>query len=369
MRLNSLHRYTADTSKFLRIVSNYEFHLHADFESILAQETKNSLAEEGIGYIGSRISLESPPEPLWGDTSNCFSTICHHLLIDRGISWDEAESLLSKCHGDEICGFYKAKRQGPGGLHMCALAVKAETGKYRLFRPATGESTNQIDKADLLSKYQRFDATEVSESWKALYEVSMFTCMHGEDCAWRQQCTVGRRTLPITVISGSVIKIWDALEYVQSRHERALPRAERSLRVLRLENVNDVPGNTIIGVRYPRILIPEVLDILERSYSNQAAGSFSSGREEPPPVNPRFQKRAFSPPQKTLYEFFKRDRKEINKTMPEDENSGKRHRASPSNQRVSKLCSMGFSVDQSEKALRACKGSLEEAVNWILSNP
>lgn len=47
------------------------------------------------------------------------------------------------------------------------------------------------------------------------------------------------------MLSGSVVRIWGALERILSRHEHQLSRSDRTMRVLR---VDLGPGNSLVGV-------------------------------------------------------------------------------------------------------------------------
>jgi hypothetical protein len=54
----------------------------------------------------------------------------------------------------------------------------------------------------------------------------------------------GRRITEVAVLSGSVVRIWGALERILSRHEHQLSRSDRTMRVLR---VDLGPGNSLVG--------------------------------------------------------------------------------------------------------------------------
>lgn len=46
------------------------------------------------------------------------------------------------------------------------------------------------------------------------------------------------------MLTGSVVRIWGALERILSRHEHQLSRSDRTMRVLR---VDLGPGNSLVG--------------------------------------------------------------------------------------------------------------------------
>ena len=54
----------------------------------------------------------------------------------------------------------------------------------------------------------------------------------------------GRRITEVAVLSGSVVRIWGALERILARHEHRLSRSDRTMRVLR---VDLGAGNSLVG--------------------------------------------------------------------------------------------------------------------------
>ena len=46
---------------------------------------------------------------------------------------------------------------------------------------------------------------------------------------------MGRRQASVTLLSGSVVRLWDCLERVLSRHEHELSRADRTMRIVRAD--------------------------------------------------------------------------------------------------------------------------------------
>lgn len=46
---------------------------------------------------------------------------------------------------------------------------------------------------------------------------------------------VGRRLTQVTILSGSVVRIWGALESILERNEHSLSKSDRTMRVVRVE--------------------------------------------------------------------------------------------------------------------------------------
>jgi hypothetical protein len=58
---------------------------------------------------------------------------------------------------------------------------------------------------------------------------------------------VGRRLVPVTILAGSVVRVWAPLESVLSRHEGMLSKSDRTMRVVRVDFGN---GETLIGAPF-----------------------------------------------------------------------------------------------------------------------
>ena len=65
-------------------------------------------------------------------------------------------------------------------------------------------------------------AAAAKEGWQEAYAAALAHCMHGPGCVHGAECGVGRRLAPVTLLSGSVVRIWDSLERVLAKHEMEL---------------------------------------------------------------------------------------------------------------------------------------------------
>jgi hypothetical protein len=61
--------------------------------------------------------------------------------------------------------------------------------------------------------------------------------------------------LQVTILTGSIVRVWGVLEQVLKRHEHSLNKADRSMRIIRVDM--DSAG-VLIGVRFKESLLPEV---------------------------------------------------------------------------------------------------------------
>jgi hypothetical protein len=79
-------------------------------------------------------------------------------------------------------------------------------------------------------------------------------CIHNGSAAIQ----VGRRITEAVVLTGSVVRIWGALERVLSRHEHSLSRSDRTMRVLR---VDLDAGRSLVGANHSPVAMPEKVEI------------------------------------------------------------------------------------------------------------
>lgn len=179
--------------------------------------------------------------------------------------------------------------------YLLALAKPWTPGYYAIHRPATGSSSFDLDADELRSRYVRVAAADAAAPWAEAYEAAAHACLHGAACAAGRDCTIGRREGVVTLLTGSVVRMWDCLERVLRRHEGALPRADRTMRIVRV----DLGDGTlpIVGLRYPTHLLPEVVATLATTTTRQdAAGTAPLRRPDDPvtPIDERCMKRAFT---------------------------------------------------------------------------
>ena len=61
----------------------------------------------------------------------------------------------------------------------------------------------------------------------------------------------------MTILSGSIVRVWAVLEQVLTRHEHELSKADRAMRIIRVDMKD---AGILVGVRYKESLLGEVLD-------------------------------------------------------------------------------------------------------------
>ncbi|KAL6756389.1 hypothetical protein V8C86DRAFT_2649305 [Haematococcus lacustris] len=130
------------------------------------------------------------------------------------------------------------------GSHMVLLALQkpGQRSAFAVSRPNTGHTFFDLDRDELLTRYSAVSPDEVQAQWEAVYHSSLTRCIHASGCGLGDACMVGRRLTPVTLLSGSVVRVWGALEGVLARHEATLSKADRTMRVVRVELTSSDPS-------------------------------------------------------------------------------------------------------------------------------
>ncbi|KAL4859390.1 Protein strawberry notch 1 [Chlorella vulgaris] len=280
--------------------------------AVLGAEIRAAKAEgkyfEGVSDLpGQDIARAREPQRLWVDHLTGLPTMRHDLTIDRGASFEHAVARLhhERTGPSDRSGF-RISRRPMFGRQVLMLALQ-KPGAHNLFaivRPNTGPSYFDMDIEELDQKYSRVSEEEAREGWEAQYEASLHSCMHGDHCQQGSSCQVGRRLTGVTILSGSVVRIWDCLERVLSRHELELSKSDRVTRIVRVDFADG--SLPLIGVRYPAHLLPEVVTVLSTQQNMGSGGGVARRLEPVTPVQPAALKKAFTAP-KTVLDFFKRN--------------------------------------------------------------
>ncbi|KAK9855114.1 hypothetical protein WJX84_007868 [Apatococcus fuscideae] len=306
--------------------------LFSYFEKTLVAEIQAAKSEgryfEGVSDLsGSNISERPTPQVLWVDVHSGLRTLRTDLTMDRGLSFEVAKAKAARESMPSDRSGFRRSRQPMFGRSMYILALQ-KPGQPNLFsicRPNTGVSYFDMESDELNSKYQRISEEEAQEGWEDVYDASFRACMHGPGCQQGPDCQVGRRLTSITILSGSVVRVWGTLESLLERHQGMLSRNDRTMRCARVEFKDGDDVTALIGVRYPAQLLGDVVatlskaqelisaptqvegaPVLQKATLEAAAmGAGGAIRAEPPtPVDKKSLAKALRPPQ-TMLNFFK----------------------------------------------------------------
>ncbi|DBA97285.1 hypothetical protein WJX77_012218 [Trebouxia sp. C0004] len=270
--------------------------LFSYFACTLTAEIRAAKADgryfEGVSDLsGSNVTEILKPKTLWVDPYNGLKTHQNDIIFDRGMSFAAACQKLEHEKGaDDSSGFRRSRRPIFGKtMFLLALQKVGTPGVFSICRPNTGTSFFDMEVDELSAKYQAVSIEEVEEGWKDVYERSLTSCMHGPACQQGPSCQVGRRLTQVTILSGSVVRIWGTLENILERNEGSLSKSDRTMRVVRVELE---AGKHLVGVRYPAHLLHLVVATLSsiqtlmppqqqlKHAGNVTAGSGSSALQE-----------------------------------------------------------------------------------------
>ncbi|GAU35451.1 hypothetical protein TSUD_364070 [Trifolium subterraneum] len=234
------------------------------FVSILDLLVRNARIEGNLdtGIVDMKanvIELQGTPKTVHVDQLTAASTVLFTFILDRGITWESASSMLNEKQKDGLGsandGFYESKREWLGKRHFILAFESSTSGMYKIVRPPVGESNREMPLSELKSKYRKVSSLEKAQTgWEEEYEVSSKQCMHGPNCKIGNFCTVGRRLQEVNVLGGLILPVWGTIEKALSKQARL---SHRRLRVVRIETTVD--SKRIVGLLVPNAAVETVL--------------------------------------------------------------------------------------------------------------
>ncbi|PNY03883.1 protein strawberry notch-like [Trifolium pratense] len=235
------------------------------FVSILDLLVRNARIEGNLdtGIVDLKanvIELQGTPKTVHVDQLTAASTVLFTFILDRGITWESASSMLNEKQKDGLGsandGFYESKREWLGKRHFILAFESSASGMYKIVRPPVGESNREMPLSELKSKYRKVSSLEKAQTgWEEEYDVSSKQCMHGPNCKIGNFCTVGRRLQEVNVLGGLILPVWGTIEKALSKQARL---SHRRLRVVRIETTT-VDSKRIVGLLVPNAAVETVL--------------------------------------------------------------------------------------------------------------
>jgi hypothetical protein len=151
-------------------------------------------------------------------------------------------------------GWFKAKKKISGRI-LVVLATPAVTKRGILVtRPNIGVNTMPKEVSDFRRTYTRIQPDEAKEMWDIEHERSGRFCVHADErspCKFGSTCARGARLQNMSVITGSVVAVWTALEELLTRNEAHLTKVEQRC-------VARIPSKRTVYVR-PLVSMPQAL--------------------------------------------------------------------------------------------------------------
>ncbi|RHN53138.1 putative Zinc finger, RING/FYVE/PHD-type, protein strawberry notch [Medicago truncatula] len=210
------------------------------------------------------IELQGNPKTVYVDQMSGASADLFTFTLDRGVSWELANTMLNEKQKAGFCsdgdGFYKSNREWLGRHHFILAFESSAPSMCKIVRPTTGESTRDMNLAELTLKYSKVSSLKEAQiGWENEYEVSSKQCMHGPNCKKGKLCSVGSRLQQVNVLGGVIFPIWgNVLKAISKKSQQILKR----LRVVRVETTSD-NSRRIVGLFVPKEAVDTVLQDLQ----------------------------------------------------------------------------------------------------------
>jgi hypothetical protein len=235
------------------------------FVSILDLLVRNARIEGNLdtGIVDLKanvIELQGTPKTVHVDQLTAASTVLFTFILDRGITWESASSMLNEKQKDGLGsandGFYESKREWLGKRHFILAFESSAPAMYKIVRPTTGESPRDMHLAELNRKYSKVSSLEAAKiGWEDDYEASSKRCMHGPNCKLGKFCSVGSRLQEVNVLGGVILPVWGKIQMALSKQVRQI---HKRLRIVRVETTSD--NRHIVGLLVPNAAVDTVLE-------------------------------------------------------------------------------------------------------------
>jgi hypothetical protein len=241
------------------------FDLFSSVLDIVSQNTRNEgQLDSGIVDIKAKgVEMKESPKTVHVDRLSGASTVLFTFTIDRGVTWELANSMLEERMKDEPCssnnGFYESRREWIGRRHWLLAFEGSSEGMYKVIRPAVGEASRVMPLVELKSKYRKVSSIDkIGKGWQEEYDASSKQCMHGPKCKLGSSCTVGKRLQEINILGGLILPVWGVIEKALAKQARPV---HKRIRVARLETTNE--NQRYVGLIIPNAAVESVLEGLQ----------------------------------------------------------------------------------------------------------
>ncbi|KAF0687318.1 Aste57867_20928 [Aphanomyces stellatus] len=174
-----------------------------------------------------------------------------HVLVDRGISWEEATSIHQNVSSDYVAEFY-ISNQKYFGEYLYMLMITGGRS-CSVIRPNTGYMFLEPTKIDdLRDKYTVTKPKNAERGWKRIFEHCESRCIHTTGCKQGETCRVGMRKMQYHLLSGSLLPIWKMLEQLVTGQND--PTSNSALRIVRITLTNS-SKQKLVGVNFPMDMV------------------------------------------------------------------------------------------------------------------
>lgn len=159
-----------------------------------------------IGLDGQVIIEDDQSQYILKHATGNSSVELHNLKVDRGISWENA---VAKLEAENNTGmFFKRKY-----CKLVYLGIKLIGFKHQMYQPF-GVIYDPWKTENVYRHLEKISTAEAEILWKEQYEFSATKCSDlytGIKCMSGIHCETGTRHVTYSIISGSLLSIWDKI--------------------------------------------------------------------------------------------------------------------------------------------------------------
>ncbi|CAJ2659094.1 unnamed protein product [Trifolium pratense] len=244
-------------------IQNRLFELFVNNLDLLVQKARiEGSLDRGIVHLKANvIELQGTPKTVYVDQMSGASTVLFTFSLDRGVSWELANTMLKgklkSEFGSSDDGFYLSKSEFMGKRHVILAFESSASAMYKIVRPTTGESPRDMHRAELTKKYSKVSSLEAAKiRWEHDYEASSKQCMHGPNCKNGKSCSVGSRLQEVNVLCGVIVPIWGKIQTALSKQVKQF---HRRIRIVCVETTSS-DNRRIVGLLVPNAAVTTVLE-------------------------------------------------------------------------------------------------------------
>ncbi|RQM23948.1 hypothetical protein B5M09_004271, partial [Aphanomyces astaci] len=229
-------------------------------QAVIAKAQQEGKYDEGYDDIKGRKAM------LMNEADIGSNVTYSHILVDRGISWDEALSIYDNVASEYQAEFYMSDQKYFGEyLYMLMITGGRSCS---VIRPNTGYMFLEPTKIDdMRDKYSTITSDKAERGWKRIFDHCESRCVHTSGCKQGETCRVGIRKLQYHLVSGSLLPIWKVLEHlVTGQTDVHTNSNSAALRIVRITLTNSAKQK-LVGVNFP----PDLISTLQATLMTLAA--------------------------------------------------------------------------------------------------
>ncbi|RHY55925.1 hypothetical protein DYB34_001416 [Aphanomyces astaci] len=231
-------------------------------QAVIAKAQQEGKYDEGYDDIKGRKAM------LMNEADIGSNVTYSHILVDRGISWDEALSIYDNVATEYQAEFYVSDQKYFGEyLYMLMITGGRSCS---VIRPNTGYMFLEPTKIDdMRDKYSTITSDKAERGWKRIFDHCESRCVHTSGCKQGETCRVGIRKLQYHLVSGSLLPIWKVLEHlVTGQTDVHTNSNSAALRIVRITLTNSAKQK-LVGVNFP----PDLISTLQATLMTLAANT------------------------------------------------------------------------------------------------